>query len=99
RAMKVGTWLEFVDEAGYRERAKLSWISPISSRYLFVNRRGLKICDKTVYALAAELRCGASTILADVPLFDRALGAIVERLRQAHADGKRNPSAAPSPTG
>ncbi|MGA8277143.1 MAG: DUF1631 domain-containing protein [Rhodanobacteraceae bacterium] len=99
RAMKVGTWLEFVDEAGNRERAKLSWISPISSRYLFVNRRGLKICDKTVYALAAELRCGASTILADVPLFDRALGAIVERLRQAHADGKSNPPPAPSPTG
>ena len=51
REIKVGTWLEFADEQGNRERAKLSWISPISAKYLFVNRRGLKVCDKTVFAL------------------------------------------------
>ncbi len=85
RALKIGTWLEITDEAGNSERAKLSWISPISSRYLFVNRRGLKVCDKTVYALAAELRRGSSVVLASAPLFDRALGAIVERLRQGRA--------------
>jgi hypothetical protein len=43
RQMKVGNWIEFIDDSGNRERAKLSWISPISSRYLFVNRRGLKV--------------------------------------------------------
>ncbi|MEO7199085.1 MAG: DUF1631 domain-containing protein [Dokdonella sp.] len=83
-AMKVGTWLEFVDEQGQRERAKLSWISPISSKYLFVNRRGLKVSDKTAEALAVELRCGSAIVLEEVPLFDRALDAIVERLRQSH---------------
>ena len=51
REIKVGTWLEFADAQGNRERAKLSWISPISHKYLFVNRRGLKVCDKTVFAL------------------------------------------------
>ncbi|HET9031868.1 MAG TPA: DUF1631 domain-containing protein [Dokdonella sp.] len=83
--MKVGNWIEFIDENGNHERAKLSWISPISSKYLFVNRRGLKVCDKTVAALSVELRRGTAVLLEEVPLFDRALDAIVERLRQNHA--------------
>lgn len=85
RKLKVGTWIEFADENDHRERAKLSWISPISSKYLFVNRRGLKVCDKTVAALAIEMRRGSAIVLEEVPLFDRALDAIVARLRDASA--------------
>lgn len=81
RAIKVGTWVEFRHDESRAERAKLSWISPISSKYLFVNRKGLKVADKTVWALAAELRNGRALMLEDVPLFDRALDAIVERLK------------------
>ncbi|NCT67094.1 MAG: DUF1631 domain-containing protein [Rhodanobacteraceae bacterium] len=81
RELKVGTWLELVVDDNQSERVKLSWISPISSKYLFVNRRGLKVCDKTVATLAAELREGKAIVLEEVPLFDRALDAIVARLR------------------
>jgi hypothetical protein len=82
----VGTWVEFTGADGTtKERAKLSWISPISSKYLFVNRKGLKVADKTVQALAIEIRRGDAAILEEVPLFDRALDAIVERLKAAHA--------------
>lgn len=94
RDLKVGSWIEFVDESDNRERAKLSWISPISSKYLFVNRRGLKVCDKTVAALAVELRRGSAIVLEEVPLFDRALDAIVARLRSAHED-EAKPAATP----
>lgn len=96
RELKVGTWVEFADESGNRERAKLSWISPISSKYLFVNRRGLKVCDKSVPALAVELRRGTALILEEVPLFDRALDAIVERLRQTQPAPAEPPPAAAS---
>jgi hypothetical protein len=85
RAIKVGTWVEFRHSEGRAERAKLSWISPISSKYLFVNRKGLKVADKTVWALASELRNGRAMMLEDVPLFDRALDAIVERLKNTVA--------------
>ncbi|HST27675.1 MAG TPA: DUF1631 domain-containing protein [Rudaea sp.] len=86
RAMKVGTWVEFTGTDGAtKDRAKLSWISPISSKYLFVNRKGLKVADKTMQALAIEIRRGDAAILEEVPLFDRALDAIVERLKAAHA--------------
>jgi len=83
KAIKPGAWIEFPGDNGQPERAKLSWISPISGKYLFVNRRGLKVCDKTVAAFAAELRDGTTTILEEVPLFDRALDAIVAKLRHA----------------
>ncbi|MDE1957710.1 MAG: DUF1631 domain-containing protein [Xanthomonadaceae bacterium] len=88
RELKPGCWIEFIDAQGARERAKLSWISPISGRYLFVNRRGLKVADKTVAQLSAELRAGTAQILEEVPLFDRALDAIVERLRQGHVQAE-----------
>jgi hypothetical protein len=94
REIKVGTWLEFADESGNRERAKLSWISPISAKYLFVNRRGLKVCDKTVFALATELRRGSTIVLEEVPLFDRALDAIVARLRSAQSGAAATATAA-----
>ncbi len=83
RAIKVGTWVEFKHADGRAERAKLSWISPISSKYLFVNRKGLKVADKTLLGLAAELRHARAMLLEDVPLFDRALDAIVERLKSS----------------
>jgi hypothetical protein len=90
KSMKVGTWVEFSDaETGTKERAKLSWISPITAKYLFVNRKGLKVADKTVFALASEMRHGATLVLEEVPLFDRALDAIVERLKASHPSRER----------
>ncbi|HEX5960296.1 MAG TPA: DUF1631 domain-containing protein [Rhodanobacteraceae bacterium] len=83
RELKVGGWVEFTDENGTRERAKLSWISPISGKYLFVNRRGLKVADRTAVQLATEIHDQRAMILEEVPLFDRALDAIVDRLRNA----------------
>lgn len=86
RNLKVGAWIEFAGEGDSRERAKLSWISPISGKYLFVNRRGLKVADRTAQQLAAELNDRCALVLEEVPLFDRALDAIVERLRQAQSE-------------
>ncbi|HET7931180.1 MAG TPA: DUF1631 domain-containing protein [Rhodanobacteraceae bacterium] len=86
QALKVGAWIEFIDDTGTRERAKLSWISPISGKYLFVNRRGLKVVDRTAFELATEVHNQRAMILEEVPLFDRALDAIVARLRDAQAE-------------
>ncbi|MBN8714690.1 MAG: DUF1631 domain-containing protein [Xanthomonadales bacterium] len=80
-ALQPGTWLEFSSEAGM-VRAKLSWISPMSGRYLFVNRRGLKVGDYAPQELAPLLAAGRARVLADNALFDRALSAIVGRLSE-----------------
>ncbi|MFC4528455.1 DUF1631 domain-containing protein [Dyella halodurans] len=80
--LKPGTWLEFVTGPETIERAKLSWISPMSGRYLFVNRRGLKVADHAPQELAAALAAGTARVLDSTALFDRALDAIVGRLSQ-----------------
>ena len=85
--LKSGTWLEFCPTGDAVTRAKLSWISPMSGRYLFVNRRGLKVGDYAPHELAAALAAGSARILSSQPLFDRAMGAIVDRLSQAAASG------------
>jgi hypothetical protein len=82
---KVGAWYEFQTEHGL-ERAKLSWISPISGKYLFVNRKGLKVADTTLYQLAAQLREGKAQALENVPLFERAMDAIVEKLKNTQGE-------------
>jgi Protein of unknown function (DUF1631) len=89
--LKVGQWLEFVNPDGGSERAKLSWISPISGRYLFVNRRGLKVADFSLQGMAAGLASGTARVLESTLLFDRAMDAIVERLRQPAADATTPP--------
>jgi len=81
RELKVGQWLEFTGEDGSTDRAKLSWISPISGRYLFVNRRGLKVADHSLAGLAQGFANGTARLLDSALLFDRAMDAIVERLR------------------
>ncbi|GLQ93228.1 DUF1631 domain-containing protein [Dyella acidisoli] len=80
KALKPGIWLEFSGQEEHFERAKLSWISPMSGRYLFVNRRGLKVGDYSPYELAMVMAEGRARVLASNALFDRAMDAIVDRL-------------------
>lgn len=86
KLLKPGIWLEFVGQEEHFERAKLSWISPMSGRYLFVNRRGLKVADYSPYELALVMAEGRARILASNALFDRAMDAIVDRL--SHEEGQ-----------
>ncbi len=46
-SLKKGDWFEIFTEKNTVIKAKLSWISPISGKYLFVDLNGLKISDKT----------------------------------------------------
>ncbi len=95
RNLKVGTWVEFSTESGTPERAKVSWISPLSARLLFVNRKGLKVAEFSVFALAGELRAGTAQILEVAPIFERALSSIMNRLKYEHllAGGGKSDSA------
>ena len=87
KEVRIGTWFELtLDDAG-PIRAKLSWISPISSKYLFVNRKGLKVTDITLRDLASDLRAERARILEEGPLFDRAMGAILENLKKDQPEG------------
>jgi hypothetical protein len=91
QSLQPGTWLEFSLPDESMARAKLSWISPMSGRYLFVNRRGLKVADYEPQELAKLFSDDQARVLAANALFDRAMSAIVGRLRQT--DDKVTPRA------
>lgn len=80
--LETGVWFEFQDNDGTTLRAKLSWISPISGKYLFVNQKGLKVADKSLSTLAEEIHEGRARALDQSPLLDRAMGSIVEQLHE-----------------
>lgn len=84
KELKNGEWVEFIatEEGEENIRAKLSWVSPISQRLLFVNARGLKITDKTTDELAHEFRINLARVLQQVPIFDRAMSSIAEKMKK-----------------
>ena len=85
-SLKIGTWFEFINENNTEVRAKLSWISPITGKYLFVNSRGLKISDKSNHNLAVGLKNKTIKILKQVALFDRALSSIAKQLKNPESN-------------
>jgi hypothetical protein len=87
--LTVGDWIEFIDaDQDGNIRAKLSWISPISHKRLFVNARGIKVTDKSIDEIADDFRTGNAIQLDQVPLFDRAMNAIADKVEEQSSEDK-----------
>ncbi len=82
KQLRIGDWIEFRPPEGTPARARLTWVSPVTGTYLFTNRRGLKVADATLHGLAIEFRRGTAAVIEDVPLLDRAVSSLTERLRK-----------------
>ncbi len=82
--LPVGSWVEFIDDQGEAQPAKLSWISPISSRLLFVNRRGLRVCVASVEELAVMMHEQRFSIRGANAAFERAMHQVLGQLRASH---------------
>lgn len=81
RKLPVGAWLDFIDKDGRVQAGKLSWVSPISSRLLFVNRRGVRFCVASPEELAVMVRLGRLRMhVADDGAFDSAMQGVIDRL-------------------
>jgi len=83
--MEVGNWVEFSLVNGASFRCKLSAIIEEAECFVFVNRMGLKVIEKTRSELAHELRRGRLTVLQQGALIDRALDAVAGTLRSKAA--------------
>jgi hypothetical protein len=80
--LTVGTWVEFVGEDEKNTRCKLAAKINAIDKFIFVNRQGVKILEKTTAELAAELEAEALRIISDGLLFSRALESVVSSLRE-----------------
>ena len=76
----VGCWFE-LSINGQTERAKLAAVIRVNGRYIFVNRSGVKVAEKSKQELAQEMKAGQVQVLNDGLLFDRALESIIGNLR------------------
>ncbi|MBZ0334318.1 DUF1631 domain-containing protein [Marinobacter sp. AL4B] len=83
--LETGNWVEFRLVNGASFRCKLSAIIEEADCFVFVNRMGLKVIEKTRVELAHELRRGRLTMLEQGALIDRALNAVVGSLRAKSA--------------
>ncbi|MCK7542869.1 DUF1631 domain-containing protein [Marinobacter bryozoorum] len=79
--INIGQWVEFRLVNGSSFRCKLSAIIDEADCFVFVNRMGLKVIEKTRIDLAQEMHRGRLTILEQGALIDRALDAVVGSLR------------------
>jgi len=80
--LRPGCWVEFQEDDDHPLRCKLTAIIASSDKYVFVNRTGMKVLEKTRVGLAVELRRGTVRLLDDALLFDRALDSVVTNLRR-----------------
>lgn len=79
--LRVGSWLEIrVDEA-QKLRCKLAAFVKPTGRYIFVNRSGAKVLERTRAELAADFAAGAVRLLDDALIFDRALESVINLRR------------------
>lgn len=87
-ALEVGQWVTFDSGEGEIQKAKLSWKSQVTSRYVFVNRKGVKIAEKSLKDLGEDLKKGMVTIMEQtrVPVMDRALAAMMATLKPVEAE-------------
>ncbi|WP_417660577.1 DUF1631 domain-containing protein [Pseudomonas sp.] len=78
------TWFEFVTD-GQTQRLKLSWFSPTTRNYMFVDHSGQRVAIKPLAILATEVEQGLARIAPiehSTPLVDRALSSIYRVLQR-----------------
>lgn len=80
--LRPGVWVELQEDEDTRLRCKLTAIIESTGKYVFVNRTGMKVLERTRMGLAEEFKRGTIQVLDDNLLFDRALDAVVGKLRE-----------------
>ncbi len=85
QGLKRGMWFEVTLEKGTTTRSRLSWVSPMRTRFLFTNREGFDAFVRSEREVAAMLRLGTLRTLDAEPIVGRALDRIMvdQELRMA----------------
>ena len=79
-AVAPGSWMRLVDQSGEEGSVKVAWISPLTSRLLLVNRRGMRKLVASPQQLAALVKAGKLLeTSSDLP-FDEAMRHVRQRL-------------------
>ncbi|MDO6746892.1 DUF1631 domain-containing protein [Gilvimarinus sp. 1_MG-2023] len=83
--LSQGAWFEMTAATGESYRCRLAAIIKPTGKYIFVNRTGMKVAEKSKEELAISMRDGKIRLLDDGMLFDRALESVIGNLRQSRS--------------
>ena len=80
--MATGTWFRYsIKNTGEEVRCKLSSKLNDSDSYVFVERTGFKVFEKTRKRFALDLQENRALVLDSKPIFDRAISTINQNLK------------------
>jgi hypothetical protein len=85
RRLRPGQGLRLVDEEGRETAARVAWISPLTSRLLVVNRRGVRRMVVSPEELAVLVGNGQAIVRSVDAPFDEAMKQLWQHLNQAPA--------------
>lgn len=83
RQLEVGAWLRLTDAQGETVAVKLAWVSPLTSRLLLVNRRGMRVLVASVEELSLLAADGRLVIDTGRSPFDAAMRQLQDQLELA----------------
>jgi hypothetical protein len=89
RRLRVGQGLRLVDEGGHESVARIAWISPLTSRFLIVNRRGMRKLVVSPEELAAMVAAGRAMVRSVDAPFDEAMKHVWQTLNQGPAEAEQ----------
>lgn len=84
--LSTGNWFEVSEEESAAFRCRLAAVIKSVGRYIFVNRNGMKVAEKSREELALALELNHYSMLDNGQLFDRALESIIEGLKGRASD-------------
>ena len=82
--LHCGQWVEFIGQGdSHRLRCKLLRVSEDGQRYIFVNRSGMTVAQRSAIELQKSIEAGSVHILDDNPIIDRAIQAVLGRFKNS----------------
>jgi hypothetical protein len=86
KTMALGTWVEFIrSDSGQHVRGKLAWKCDFTGDYTFVDRKYKVVADLSFKELLRDFDEGHAFLVEDVPLFDRAMDALLNSFKRNSA--------------
>jgi len=82
RQLQAGQWIALTDSSGKTQKIKLAWKSDMLGECTFINWRFKVAADFSFNQLASKFRSGQASLIDNLPIFERAVDAIVNTLQK-----------------